>query len=379
MKVLLLGPAYPLRGGIAQFLARLHVALREAGHSSVFHRFIRQYPKFLFPGKTQDDSSGEVMDVGALACLDPMNPFNWPLAARRIARERPDVVVAKWWMPFFGPAYTVSLWLAKKLCGCRVVFIVDNAVPHEKRPGDMLITRLGFGIADGFIVMSEAVKSDLLSIRPDANYILTPHPLYDVFGEPKDPQRAKDTLGVSGPVLLFFGFVRRYKGLHILIEAMPKILDKIPDATLLVAGEFYEDKAPYVERIKELGIEDNVKVADGFIANEEVADYFCASDLLVLPYLSATQSGITQIAYVFGTPVVATRVGGLPEVVKDGVTGYLVEPEDPDAVADAVVKYFREADKEEFRAGISGERKRFSWETFVEAVLRLAEGEPDAG
>jgi glycosyltransferase involved in cell wall biosynthesis len=374
MKILLLGPAYPLRGGIAQFLARLHVAIGEARHTSVFHRFIRQYPKFLFPGKTQDDKSGDVMDVGALSCLDPLNPFNWPLAALRIAKAKPDVVVAKWWMPFFGPAYIVSLWLAKALCGCKVIFIIDNAIPHEKRPGDMLITRMGFGIADGFIVMSETVKADLLSIKPDANFILTPHPLYDIFGEPKDPEEAKAALGVSGPVLLFFGFIRRYKGLHILIEAMPRILDEVSDATLLIAGEFYEDKEPYIKRIKELGISDRVKVADGFIANEQVADYFSASDLLVLPYLSATQSGITQIAYVFGTPVVATRVGGLPEVVRDGVTGYLVEPECPDAVADAVVRYLTKADRAVFKAGIAEEKKRFSWGKFVDAIVKLARG-----
>jgi len=373
MKVLLLGPAYPLRGGIAQFLARLHVAIRETRHTSVVHGFIRQYPKFLFPGKTQDDESGEVMDVGATPCLDPLNPFNWPLAAYRIAKEKPDVVVAMWWMPFFGPAYTVALWLARKLCGCKVVFVVHNAIPHEKRPGDMLITRTGFGMADGFIVMSETVRADLLSIRPDADCVLTPHPLYDVFGEPADPEVARKALGIGGRVLLFFGFIRRYKGLHVLIEAMPKILDRLPDATLLIAGEFYDAKEPYLRRIEELGISDSVVVVDGFIANERVASYFSAADLLVLPYLSATQSGITQIAYVFGTPVVATNVGGLPEVVRDGVTGYLVEPESPDALAGAVIKYFTEADRDAFKKAMAEEKKRFGWENFVEAVENLVD------
>jgi len=371
MKILLIGPAHPLRGGIAQFLALLFGALKEAGHDVVFHRFIRQYPKFLFPGKSQDDESASPVSVDTLASLDPLNPLNWPFAARRIAREKPDLVILKWWMPFFGPSYIVTLWLAKMLCGCKVMLVVDNAIPHEKRPGDMLITKVGFNLSDYFVVMSETVKADLLTIKPTAKYVLTPHPLYDIFGKAIEPAEAKKTLDVKGPAILFFGFVRAYKGLGVLLDAMPEILREV-DLTLLVAGEFYEDKALYEGHIARLGLDDKVRLLDRYIPNEAVAGYFCASDLLVLPYLSATQSGITQIAYVFDLPVVATNVGGLPEVVKDGETGWLVPPNDPTALADAVVRFFREGGAERFREGIKKEKRRFSWEGMVRAIEEVS-------
>jgi glycosyltransferase involved in cell wall biosynthesis len=309
--------------------------------------------------------------VESTPCLDPLNPLNWPVAAWRIARERPELVVVNWWMPFFGPAYTVSLWLAKRLCGTKVMYLVHNAVPHEKRPGDMLITRLGFSVADYFIVMSEAVKEDLLSIRPDARYALTPLPVFDIFGAPKDKPGAKSALGVDGPVILFFGLVRAYKGLDILLDAMPGILEKV-DATLVVAGEFYEDRAGFERQIGRLGISGRVKLLDRFIPDEEVGDIFSASDILVLPYRSATQSGITQIAYVFGTPVIATDVGGLPEVVKDGVTGVIVPPGDPAALTEAVVRFFEEGGPDRYRDNIEKEMKRFSWEVMVEVIERMA-------
>ena len=374
MKILLIGPAYPLRGGIAQFLALLDGALKKAGHTVSFHRFTRQYPKFLFPGKTQEETSKSAVEVeDAVASLDPLNPFNWPFAAMRIAREKPDLVVLKWWMPFFGPSYIVALWIAKKLSPkTKVMLIVDNAIPHETRPGDMFITRTGFGITDYFVVMSKAVKTDLLSIKPDAKYVFTPHPLYDVFGTARPKAEAKAALGLppDKPVLLFFGFVRAYKGLTVLLDAMPEVLKKL-DATLLVAGEFYEDKAPYMAQIENLGIGASVRVIDKYIANEEVADYFSAADLLVLPYLSATQSGITQIAFVFDLPVIATNVGGLPEVVDNGRTGYLVPPSDPAALAGAITRYFDEGNESAFKEAIRAEKRRFSWEGFVEGMERI--------
>jgi len=240
----------------------------------------------------------------------------------------------------------------------------------------MLITKIGFAVADHFVVMSDAVKKDLLSIKPDAKYVYSPHPLYDIFGTATDPGEARKTLGLSGPVILFFGFVRHYKGLDILLDAMPRILEKVK-LTLVVAGEFYEERVAFDEQIARLGIGEHVRLMDRFIANEEVAGIFSASDALVLPYRSATQSGITQIAYVFGTPVIATTVGGLPEVVTDGETGILVQPEDPGAVADAVIRFFKEGGAEKYRAAIDREKRRFSWEAIVEAIEGLAE-EPHA-
>ena len=303
--------------------------------------------------------------------FDPLNPFNWFVEGARIAREKPDLIILKWWMPFFGPSYFAVLLITKLLCRTKVLLIVDNAIPHEKRPGDMLFTKLVFSLTDYFVVMSEAVRDDLLKVKPSAKFILTPHPLYEVFGKPKDKDEAKRALGVSGRVILFFGFIRQYKGLHVLLEAMPKVLKDVP-LTLVVAGEFYEDKDSYIERIEQLQLKGSVRVLDKFIPNEAVGDYFSAADVLVLPYLSATQSGITQIAFAFDLPVIATSMGGLPEVVKDGETGFLVPPNDPDALADAVIKYFKDDCLEKFRGNVRRERGRFSWETFVEGVEKLA-------
>ncbi len=372
MKIILVGPAHPLRGGIAQFGALLYNALEKRGHEVSFHRFIRQYPKFLFPGKTQKDESKSPVEVKSIPLFDPLNPFNWPLEGARIAKEKPDVIILNWWMPFFGPSYFAVLLVAKLLCRGKVMLLVHNAIPHEKRPGDMLFTRLVFSLTDYFIVMSEAVKDDLLKIKPQAKFILTPHPLYEVFGQPRGVEESRRALGVSGPVILFFGFVREYKGLHVLLDAMPGILKKIP-LTLVVAGEFYEDKEAYMEQIARLGIGENVKVLDRFIPNEAVSDYFSAADALVLPYLSATQSGITQIAFAFDLPVIATEVGGLPEVVADGETGFLVPPDDPAALADAVIKYFQTDNSKRFRENIRREKGRFSWDAFAEAVEKLAD------
>ncbi len=371
MKILIIGPAHPLRGGIAQFLALLHDTLKKRGHDVIFHRFIRQYPKFLFPGKTQDDESKSPVEVKSAPLFHPFNPFNWIPEGIRIAKEKPDLIILKWWMPFFGPSYFAVLLVAKLLCRTNVMLVVDNAIPHEKRPGDMLFTKLVFSLTDYFIVMSNAVRDDLLKIKPKAKFTLTPHPLYEVFGRPKGGEEARRALGVSGPVILFFGFVREYKGLHVLLDAMPKILKKTP-LTLVVAGEFYEDKDAYAEQIERLGIGESVKLIDKYISNEAVSDYFSAADALVLPYLSATQSGITQIAFAFDLPVIATKVGGLPEVVIDGETGYLVPPDDPETLAEAVIKYFQADGSKKFRENVCRAKVRFSWGAFAEAVERLA-------
>jgi D-inositol-3-phosphate glycosyltransferase len=371
MKILIIGPAHPLRGGIAQFLALLYNALKKRGHDVLFHRFIRQYPKFLFPGKTQDDESKSPVEVDSKPLFDPLNPFNWFVEGARIAGEKPNLIILKWWMPFFGPSYFAVLLITKLLCRTKVLLIVDNAIPHEKRPGDMLFTKLVFSLTDYFVVMSESVRDDLIKLKPDAKFILTPHPLYDVFGEPKDKDEAKRALGVSGPVILFFGFIREYKGLHVLLDAMPKTVKDVP-LTLVVAGEFYEDKDSYTEQIDRLQLKGSVKVLDRFIPNEAVGDYFSAADVLVLPYRSATQSGITQIAFAFDLPVIATHVGGLPEVVTDGETGFLVPPDDPEALADAVIRYFQTDCLKKFSENVRRERGRFSWEAFTEAVERIS-------
>ncbi len=372
MKILIIGPAHPLRGSMAQFGSLLYNALKARGHGVLFHRFIRQYPKFLFPGKTQEDESKAPLEVESKALFDPLNPLNWFAEGIRIARERPDLIILNWWIPFFGPSYFAVLLFARLLRRTKVMLVVHNAIPHEKRPGDMLFTRLAFSMADYYIVMSGTVRDDLVKIRPNAKFILTPHPLYEFFGKPKEKEDAKRILGVPGRMILFFGLIRKYKGLHVLLDAMPRILRETP-LTLVVAGEFYEDKEAYTEQIARLGIGENVRVLDRFIPNEAVSDYFSAADALVLPYLSATQSGITQIAFAFDLPVIATKVGGLPEVVADGETGFLAPPDDPEALAEAVIRYFRTGSMEKFRDNVRREKKRFSWDAFAEAVEKLAD------
>lgn len=367
MKIVIVGTAYPLRGGIAHYNALLYRELSKK-HEVGIITFKRQYPALLFPGKTQAETDGEMLRVPGEPLIDSINPLNWIAVGKEIRRRNPDLIIMKYWLPFFGPCFGTIARQAKKGTNAKVVYICDNIVPHEKRPGDTAFTKYAFGAGDFYIVQSDAVERDLNALFPGSTYKKVAHPVYNIFGEPVDKHEARKQLGITDErVMLFFGYVRGYKGLNVMLEAQAKIVKELA-VRLLVVGEFYDDKEKYMKQIASLGIDRSVTVNSDYVANDKVGLYFSAADVVMLPYISATQSGIAQIAYNFNKPVIATNVGGLAEVVRDGVTGLVVPPQNPDALKDAVLRYFLEHKEEEFTANVMIEKKKYSWEAMTDAI-----------
>ncbi len=363
MRIALIGPFHPWRGGIAQYLGLLATTL--ARHHEVLGiTFTRQYPGWLFPGKSQRDSSAEPPPLAVEAWLDSINPLSWRRAARRLERYAPQALIFKWWIPFFAPAFaSVAAPLRRR--GSRAVLVCDNLVPHERRPLDDTFTRWMLRESDGYLVMSRSVEEDLKRLKPGAPYRRVKHPLYAQFDRGRwTRETARAHFGLQGDVLLFFGYVRPYKGVDLLLEALPAIRRRRP-VTLVVAGEFYEPKQPYVRLVERLGLGEAVRFLDRYLADEEVEALFRAADLTVLPYRSGTQSGVTQVAYALGVPVLTTRVGGVPEVVREGETGLVVPPDDPAALAQAALRFFEEGLSTPMRAAISRLRVEYSWEALV--------------
>lgn len=373
MRITIVGTAYPLRGGIAHYNALLYRELSAAGHTVDIVTFRRQYPAFLFPGKTQNEEGGaDSFRVPSEAIVDSINPVTWVTAGRLIRSRLPDLVVFKYWLPFFGPCFGTIARVATRGTKAKVVFICDNVIPHERRPGDRAFTRYAFGAADGFVVQSRAVEQDLRALVPGARSEFVPHPVYTGFGSAVPRPEARARLGIDARhVLLFFGYIRRYKGLDVLLDAMALLAGRL-DVALLVVGEFYDDEGHYRDRIRRLGIGKSVTVRSDYVPNDDVKYYFSAADAAVLPYTSATQSGIAQIAYNFELPVIASAIGGLPEVVRDGETGLLVPPGNPAALAEAIVRYFTSVDAARLRLNVREERKLYSWDNLVGALERLA-------
>ena len=371
MKITIVGTAYPLRGGIAHYNALLYRELSARNDVDVV-TFTRQYPGFLFPGKTQkEEGAADGFRVPSSVLVDSINPFNWVKAGRFIRSRVPDLLIFKYWLPFFGPCFGTIARVVKKGTSTKVVFICDNVIPHERRPGDRLFTRYAFHAADGFVVQSHAVARDLLKLLPGARYEYVPHPVYHGFGSAVPSREARRRLGIMADhVLLFFGYVRKYKGLDVLLQALALLRGRL-EVALLVVGEFYDDEQKYREMIRRLGLEGMVTVRSDYVPNDEVKYYFSASDAVVLPYTSATQSGIAQIAYNFDLPVIATDVGGLSEVVRDGETGLLVPPNDPRALAERIVEYFTAVDRARLRLAVREEKTRYSWENLAAAIERL--------
>jgi glycosyltransferase involved in cell wall biosynthesis len=359
-----------MRGGIAHFIALLASHLK-ARHTVRIFSFARQYPAFLFPGKTQMEEGAPGIPVDAVPEIDSINPFNWIRVGVKVRRERPDVILYKYWLPFFGPCFGTICAIARWRRPTTVIAICDNVIPHEHRPGDTVFTKYAFAFTDAYIVMSDAVEKDLHAMVKRPRYEKAAHPVYEIFGAavPKTDARARLGIG-SGNVMLFFGYVRKYKGLHTLIDAMA-LVPRDLHLTLLVVGEYYGDEQEYRTHIAAAGVEDVVRVHSDYVPNERVADYFCASDAVILPYLSATQSGIAQIAYQFNKPVIATDVGGLAEVVVDGVSGVIVEPDRPQQLADAIVRFYTRRMEAALSAGAAEEKKKYSWDAIVEAIEHL--------
>lgn len=373
MKILILSTAFPLRGGIAHYNALLARALA-VRHDVATITFKRQYPALLFPGKTQQEEGDVPLVPPAPALLDSIDPLNWIAVGREVRRRRPDLLIFKFWLPFFGPCFGTVTRVAKHGTPVKSLVICDNVIPHEHRPFDRPFTRYLFSVTDYFIVQSRAVERELQSFLPGAVYRYAPHPVYDIFGPALPRTDARRLLGITAPrVLLFFGYVRRYKGLHVLLRAMARLLPLL-DVHLLVVGEFYEDERPYREEISTLGLEDHVRLYSGYIPNAEVARFFSAADAVVLPYTSATQSGIAQIAYNFNLPVIATDVGGLAEVVLDGRTGFVVPPNDPEALAAAIGRLYTEGRQAALATNVEAEKRNYSWENMVHAIEEMADG-----
>lgn len=355
-KILLVGPAYPYRGGNALFVAHLYEALSKTFDVEVIN-FTRLYPQLLFPGTRQEDVSKVPIKVHpSTRLIDSINPLSWFKTANYIKKQNPDLVAFIWYQPFFGFSIgTIAKLIRKKYKG-RILFITENIISHESMFYDKILTRYALSSADKFLVLSDVVEKGIKSLYPDKKVYRSTLPIYDCYGFDQSLSKsdARKKLGIdeNKKVLLFFGYIRAYKGLVNLIEAMPYLLREDENYFLLIVGEFYESKEKYFKRIKDLNIGKNVLVIDEFVPNEEVGLYYSASDLVVLPYNSATQSGILNIAYGFKKPVVVTNVGGLPELVKDGKTGFIVEPHNPLALAEGIKKYFSASNIEDFPGNI---------------------------
>ncbi len=374
-KVLIIGPAHPLRGGLATFNHRLAKEFRAMGHDCSIVSFSLQYPAFLFPGKTQfsDEAAPEGILIRSL--INSIHPYNWLRVGTTLRAEKPDLVVVRYWLPFMGPALGTILKRAKKNKHTRVICIADNIIPHEKRPGDTLFTRYFIKSVDGFVTMSEKVLKDLRSFTKKPARLVQ-HPLYDNFGSPLSKEEARKHLGLSptGRILLFFGFIRQYKGLDLLLKALAILKERMPGIKLLLAGEFYEDEQPYNNLVKELDIENMLIRKTNFIADSEVRYYLCSADLVVQPYKNATQSGVTPLAYYFEKPMVVTNVGGLPALVPDGKCGLVTKPT-PEDIADAIDAFY-ELGEAHFIPHLRSEKEKYSWSNMVEAIMDLKEDVP---
>jgi glycosyltransferase involved in cell wall biosynthesis len=373
--VCLLGPAYPYRGGISHFTQMLAAGM-QPDHETLIISFTRLYPGLLFPGRTQYEHEGWRVRVDSPRLIDSINPLSWRRAARAVIEFKPDLVVVQWWHPFFGPAFRAIVSAVKRHAKVPSVYLCHNVLPHESSRLDRFAVRWGLGTADACLVQSEEDRRKLQGILPDMPVAVHPHPMYTQFATGNmTREEARRRLEVEGRVLLFFGLVRAYKGLKTLLAAYARVADKL-DATLLVVGEFYESRKPYDALIESLGIAKRTRVIDRYIPDDEVALYFSAADVVVLPYKAATQSGITQTAFAFECPVIVTAVGGLPDVVENGVTGYVVPPDDPVALGDAIERFFAGDDATQMRSAIRSQSDRFSWSGCARALFRLGGVEP---
>ncbi|MEN0003456.1 MAG: glycosyltransferase [Bacteroidota bacterium] len=373
-KIVILSPAHPLRGGIASSSQRLARALQEAGYEVTIFSFKLQYPSLLFPGKTQYTDDPAPKDLSIDTQINSINPLNWLRVGLRLRKMRPDLVIARYWIPFMGPCMGTILRLARMNGHTKTISLADNIIPHEKRIGDRQFTQYFTGGVDGFLVMSKAVGADVRQFSKSKPIECSPHPIYDNYGAPLERSEALQHLGLdpSYQYLLFFGFIREYKGLDLLLNAMADERLREKKLKLIVAGEYYGNREYYEQIIAEQKIEDQLIMRTEFIAHEAVRYYFSGADLIVQPYKSATQSGISQLAYYFGKPMVVTHVGGLPEIVLHEQTGYVV-PVDAPAIADAIVDYFEAGRSARMVQAVAERKHLFSWENMVQAILKLAQ------
>ena len=370
-KIAIIGPAHPLRGGLTTFNHRLAKEFIALGDDCVIYSYSLQYPSFLFPGTSQFTDEPAPANLTIYTIINSVNPLNWIKVGRQIAKDQPDIILVRFWIPFMGPALGTILRLVMKNKHTRIIGLADNIIPHEKRPGDKPFTKYFLGSCDAFITMSEKVMSDLRSIEKSKPAQLVAHPLYDNFGAAIAKDVAREKLGIDkkDKVILFFGFIRKYKGLDILLEAMADARIKEAGIKLLVAGEFYEDEKVYQEQIDRLGIRSQLIMRTQFIPDSEVVLYFCAADVVIQPYRNATQSGVTPLAYHYEKPMIVTNVGGLPAMVPDRKSG-LVAAVQPMAIASAILEFY-ELGEEFFIPHLRSEKQKLSWSKLVETIKTL--------
>jgi glycosyltransferase involved in cell wall biosynthesis len=376
-RIVIIGSAHPLRGGLASYNERLAREFVREGDQVTIYNFSLQYPGFLFPGTTQYSSEPAPQGLDIRVKINSVNPFNWISVGNELKRLKPDIIVVKYWMPFMGPCLGTILRLVKKNHYTRVICIVDNIVPHEKRPGDLAFTRYFVKPVDAFITMSEKVWSDLKTFVTDKPSLLVPHPLFDNFGEKisKAAAREKLRIGMEERILLFFGFIRKYKGLDLLLEAMLLLVKQASGGgfimpTLVIAGEFYEDRKLYDQLLANPLLKPHLVLKTDFIPDSAVRDFLCAADVVVQPYRSATQSGVTPLAYHFEKPMIVTNVGGLPDLVPDGKVGLVAEP-----TAESIarkIREFYEHGEAFFLPGLLEEKQKYEWRNMTKAIKQLA-------
>ncbi|MCQ2361113.1 MAG: glycosyltransferase [Paludibacteraceae bacterium] len=371
MTITLLGPAYPYRGGIAAFNDRLAIEFIEAGDDINIENFSLQYPEFLFPGKTQYNPSPAPSGVKMERSVNSVNPFNWIKVGRKIRKAAPDILIVRYWLPFMAPCLGTIARISKGNGKTQIVGLVDNIIPHERHFYDSMLSKYFIGAIDCFVVLSESVREELshFTSKPCS---LNPHPLYDIYGEKATRLEAVEKLNLDPDVryLMFFGFIRDYKGLDLLLEAYAAGRFWERGVRLIVAGEFYGNADKYMKQASGLGITDKIVWHNDFIPDDEVRYWFAAADIVVQPYKTATQSGITQIGYNFEKPMIVTRVGGLAEIVPDGKAGYVVEPE-AEALCAAISDFFFNRTPDCFEKGIAEEKKKYSWRAMIDCLKGL--------
>jgi D-inositol-3-phosphate glycosyltransferase len=369
MKITIIGTAYPYRGGLAAYNERLAKQFAEEGHEVTILTFKLQYPGFLFPGKSQFLDGPAPLSLKIVRKVNSVNPFNWLSIGYELKREKPDLLIFKYWMPFMAPCFGTIARITKSNGHSKVICILDNVIPHEKRPGDKILTKYFTSSIDGAIAMSQSVLDDLLQFRTNIPVKLSPHPLFDNFGIPGTRDEALINLGLEKDFryLLFFGFIREYKGLDLLIKAFADNRLRNKKLKLIIAGEFYDDSSPYMHLIKKNNLENEIILFDRFINDNEVNLFFSVADLVVQPYKSATQSGVTQIAYHFEKPMLVTNVGGLKEIVPHGLCGYVVNT-DPGEIADSIFDFFENNRNVTFVTNIKAEKEKYSWSKMTDSV-----------
>lgn len=371
-KILIVGPAHPLRGGLATYNERLADAFIEKGHTCDILSFSLQYPSILFPGKSQFSNEPLSKPVQIFPIINSVNPFNWLTVGHQMAAKQYDIVIFRYWMSFMAPCFGTIARIIKQQSQATILAIVDNLIPHERTIIDQVITPYFIESCQGFLTMSEAVKQQLENWPVNKPICYTPHPMYDMFGPIASKAEAKQKIGLDTNTnyLLFFGFIRAYKGLNILLDSLSLIdMDRL-NLKIIIAGEFYENAEPYFEKIKALYLQDRLVMRNDFIPNSDVANYFNAADAVIQPYTSATQSGVTQIAYYYNKPMIVTNVGGLAELVPHGKSGLVCNP-NAEALAANIVKLYEEELIDKLTQGACEEKQRFTWDTLIQKLFEL--------